>query len=80
MKEFEGKSAAFDNLGAVVVRHDRKLTQYKVENKELAHIPAEEMQKVEEADLQQGQMIMISLLVSLNVFQLNLSKIILLFD
>ena len=44
MKEFEGRSAAFDNLGAVVVRHDRKLSQYKAGNEELAHIPAEEMQ------------------------------------
>ena len=49
VKEFESRSAAFDNLGAVVVRHDGKLTQYKVENEELDHIPAEEMQKVEEA-------------------------------
>ena len=45
-KEFEGRSAA---LGAVVVCHDRKLTQYKAGNEELAHIPAEEMQEVEEA-------------------------------
>ena len=49
VKEFEGRSAAFDNLGAVVVRHDRRLTQYKAGNEELAHIPAEEIQKVEEA-------------------------------
>ena len=49
VKEFEGRSAAFDNLGAVVVHHDRKLTQYKAGNEELAHVPAEEMQKVEEA-------------------------------
>ena len=49
MKKFEGRSAAFDNLGAVVVRHDGKLTQYKAGNEELAHISAEEMQKVEEA-------------------------------
>ena len=34
------RSAAFDNLGAVVVHHDGKLTQYKVGNEELAHIPA----------------------------------------
>ena len=27
VKEFEGRSAAFDNLGAVVVRHDRKLSE-----------------------------------------------------
>ena len=51
VKVFEGRSAAFDNLGAVVVRHDRKLSQYKAGNEELAHIPAEEMQKVEEAVL-----------------------------
>ena len=43
VKEFESRSAVFDNLGAVVVRHDRKLTQYKARNEELAHIPAEEM-------------------------------------
>ena len=49
VKEFEGRSAVFDNLGAVVVCYDRKLTQYKAGNEELAHIPAEEMQKVEEA-------------------------------
>ena len=49
VKEFEGRSAAFDNLGAIVVRHDKKLTHYKAGNEELAHIPAEEMQKVEEA-------------------------------
>ena len=49
VKEFEGRSAAFDNLGAVVVRHDRKLTHYKAGNEKLAHIPAEEMQKAEEA-------------------------------
>ena len=49
VKEFEGRSAAFDNLGVVVLRRDRKLTQYKAGNDELAHIPAEEMQKVEEA-------------------------------
>ena len=49
MKEFEGRSAAFDHLGAVVVRHDGKLTQYKAGNEELAHIPAEEMHKIEEA-------------------------------
>ena len=51
VKEFEGRSAAFDklNLGAVAVCHDGKLTQYKAGNEELAHIPAEEMQKVEEA-------------------------------
>ena len=46
VKEFEGRSA-FDNLGAVVVRHDGKLLQYKAGNEELAHIPAEEMQNVE---------------------------------
>ena len=51
VKEFEGRSAAFDHLGGVVVRYDKKLTQYKEENEELAHIPAEEMQKVEEAVL-----------------------------
>ena len=49
VKEFESRSAAFDNLGTVVIRHDGKLTQYKAGNEELAHIPAEEMQKVEEA-------------------------------
>ena len=49
VKEFEGRSAVFDNLGAVVVRHDRKFIQYKAGNEELAHIPAEGMQKVEEA-------------------------------
>ena len=49
MKEFEGRSAAFDNLGGVVIRYDKKLTQYKEGNKELAHIPTEEKQKVEEA-------------------------------
>ena len=49
VKEFEGRSAAFDHLGAIVVRHDGKLTQYKAGNEELAHIAAEEMQKVEEA-------------------------------
>ena len=49
MKEFKGRSAAFDHLGAVVVCHDGKLTQYKAGNEELAHIPVEEMQKVEEA-------------------------------
>ena len=49
MKEFESRSAAFDNLGGVVVCYDKKLTQYKEGNEELAHIPAEEMQKVEEA-------------------------------
>ena len=49
VKKFEGRSAAFDHLGAVVVCHDGKLTQNKAGNEELAHIPAEEMQKVEEA-------------------------------
>ena len=48
VKEFESWSAAFDNLGGVVVRYDKKLTQYKEGSEELAHIPAEEMQKVEE--------------------------------
>ena len=32
VKKFEGRSTAFDNLGAVVVCHDRKLTQYKAGN------------------------------------------------
>ena len=45
VKEFEGRSAAFDNLGAVVVRNDGKLTQYKVGNEKLAHIPAEEIEE-----------------------------------
>ena len=29
MKEFEGRSAAFDQLGGAVVRYEKKLTQYK---------------------------------------------------
>ena len=36
VKEFEGRSAAFDNLGVVVVGHDGKLIEYKAGNAELA--------------------------------------------